>query len=1063
MKLSTKQFLMLIMALVVQVSFAQEKSVTGTVTDSNGLSLPGVNIIERGTSNGVQSDFDGKYSITTTKGSQLIFSFIGFTTKAITVGDNNTIDVQLEEDAAILDEVVVTGVASGTNKKKLGVAVNAVTSEDLIEGGVTSVDQALQGKIAGTIIQSTSGQPGQQQNIILRSINSLNSSNPLILIDGIQVITTSVAVGGASNQSSRLTDIDFSNVERVETISGAAAGTIYGAQGANGVINIITKKGKAGKTVVNIRSNVGVSSAITGKNDIHSKLHRYTINDSGFIITGDGTQITDLNDEFQYLAPIPESRDVNGSNLGNGGINDRPFSEQTFDPLETIFRDALSTNFGVGISGGSEKITYSVNANRTTQESVLIIGEYVKQDARLNLNIDVTDKLKIGTRFDVINTQNNTGANTDQAADANVLSSVYQSNQYVNFDLLNADGDRVVAPDLGDANASNPIFERDRTQRLDDINRYIANLNIDYQPFNVLNLNVKYGYDSYSQALRFFQGNDSDHQQAGDEFTNNVDGIINLQTTREFFQNLLAAANLNIDFREDLKIDFDLTSTTTATFDWRDRNLETLSVTGNTLPFGALEDFNINRAITKTFNSFFASPFRTYGFLVNQKFDFGTLFGFSAGIRTDVSNRFGTDQSFTFPRADAYFNIGDLINSDNVNTLKVRAAYGEAGIQPLFGQNLLTLGPLVAGADNPLSLNPTLQNPDLGVEISKELEIGIDYNFSLGGSEWLTSLSGSANYFTRENEGAIFNVDQAISPGAGSVIGNGYDISSDGIEVNLDLGIANSEKFGWDLGVRFSSSKAIIDRIASGQALSLGNNFILEEGQEVGSLSVQQVVTDINQTNAAGERYIDLAGLTENDVTLASSGYLVQKNTGQVILTPERNTIGSTQPDYVLTLINDFRINNFVRFSFQWDRFQGLDVYNRARQWLYQSGLQVHADTAVPVTIEDPTGIPQTGAFGEYYNSLYNTNDPVSEFIEDASFWRLRNVSLTFNLNNIAKLDFLDRLDLTISGRNLITITDYKGLDPEAARTFNNTFQRGFDEFTLPNTKSFNFGINITL
>jgi hypothetical protein len=158
----------------------------------------------------------------------------------------------------------------------------------------------------------------------------------------------------------------------------------------------------------------------------------------------------------------------------------------------------------------------------------LIPGEYVKYDGRINLNFDLSKKLKIGARFDVINTSNNTGANTDQASNANIISSVYQTNPYVDFNLLNADGQRVVGPDLTDANSSNPLFFRDRTLRLDEVNRYTSNLNIDYQPWKVFNLNFKYGIDSYAQARRFFVENNSDHQQTGGEFTDNIEGRINL-------------------------------------------------------------------------------------------------------------------------------------------------------------------------------------------------------------------------------------------------------------------------------------------------------------------------------------------------------------------------------------------------------------------------------------------------------------------------------------------------------------------------------------------------------
>ncbi|WP_109299493.1 SusC/RagA family TonB-linked outer membrane protein [Aquimarina sp. AU474] len=1058
MKSLLKGILMLFLALVVQTSFAQDKTVTGTVTDNGGSPLPGVNIIVKGTNNGTQTDFDGKYSINASKGATLTFSYLGFTTKEMVVGDNNQINVSLAEDAAVLEEVVVTGVASGTSKRKLGVSVNSVKAEDLQVQGAQAIDQALQGKIAGTIIQSTTGQPGQQQNIVLRAINSLNSSQPMILIDGVQVSTSQSSVGGASNQSSRLSDIDFANVERVETISGAAAGTIYGAQGANGVINIITKKGKAGAPVVNIRSSVSVAQAITGDDPLRATLHHYSTNAQGFLIDLNGTPVTQLNNNAQYLAVDPNQRNVNGTALGAEGINDTPFREQTFVATDVLFKDAINSTNGVTISGGSEGIRYLVSGNRTEQESVLVEGKYTKYDARLNLGFDLGKRIKINTRFDVINSSNTTGTDTDNANANNLINNVFQNLPHVDFFNRNSDGDLTVSPDATDPNSANPFFYQEIQTRQDDVTRYIANFDLTYEPFEVLSVNMKYGYDTFSQNFTFFQENQSNHQQQSSIGTN-VTGIINQVDTQEFFQNLLISTNLTLDFKEDLKINIPVTSNTTFNFDWRDLGSRTTDVSGTNLPTGPFGSFNINQAVVKTFNEFNDEPFRTYGFLLNQKFDFGSTFGFSAGFRRDFSNRFGNNLDFTFPRADAYFNIAELFESDIVNTFKLRAAYGEAGIQPLFSQNIFTLATTTVGSEVISGIPSSVANPNLEVETSKELELGIDYTFTPGSGSWFTRLDGSMNYFDRKTDGAIFRLGLPTSTGTSAIFSNAYDITSDGIEASLDASMYTSEKFKWNFGIRFTKSTAILDRIANGLPVVVNDNFVLDEGEEIGTFSVFPVITSLDAVDNSGNRIIPAADV--NDFTIASSGYVVNKNTGRVVIGPDKTVAGSTQPDFVMTFLNDFSLfDDFLNVSFQLDWFQGLDVYNRARQWLYNNGL--HSDTAVPVSIEDPTGAVQTGAFVSYYTSLYNTNVPTSEFVEDGSFLRFRDISLNFKLNKLIKLEAIDNINLRISGRNLITITDYKGLDPEAARGFGNTFQRGFDEFTHPNTKSYNFGLNIS-
>lgn len=1057
MKAKFNGILTLFLALIVHISFAQERTISGAVSDDSGP-LPGVSVLIKGTKVGTETDFDGNYSIKAKSGDVLVFRFVGKKTIEKTVGNSSTINVSMTDDSSILDEVVVTGVASGTSRKKIGVAVNSVRAEDLQDAGAQSIDQALQGKIAGTVIQSTSGQPGQQQNIVLRAIGSLNSSQPMILIDGVQVSTSQSSLGGASNLSSRLADIDFSNVERVETISGAAAGTIYGAQGANGVINIITKKGRSGKPVVSINTNVGLSQAITNDAMRRAHLHRYTTNAGGFITDLSGTPVTQLNNLGQYLAVDVNERTVGTTQLGAEGINDTPYAEQIFDATDILFKNAFNLRHGATVSGGSEKIRYLISGNRTEQESVLVEGKYVKYDARLSLGFDLNDKITINTRFDVINSSNDTGTNTDNANSSNLINNVFQNLPYVNFFNRNSAGQLVVAPDATDPNSANPFFYQQIQTRVDEITRYIANFDVTYNPIDQLSLGLKYGYDTYTQNFTFFQENQTANLQAS-QISPNLSGILNHIDSQEYFQNLLLSANLVLDLEEDLGWSIPVTSTTTVNFDWRDRNLRTTSVQGTNLPAGGFGTFNINQAVVKTFNSFFEAPFRTYGVLINQKFDYGSLAGFSVGFRTDKSNRFGTGKSFTFPRADAYFNIADVLDSETVTTLKLRGAYGEAGIQPLFGQNIFTFQATTVGSEVISSIPSTVANPTLDVEIAKEFEFGTDYRFDFNNDHgWLNSIDGSINYFNRKTNGAIFDLGLPPSTGSSAVSSNAYDISSDGIEASLNLSAYKSEKLTWDFGLRYTKSTAILDKIANGLPVVTGDFFVLQEGQEIGSFNVRDVVTSLDQTDLQGNPIIPVAD--RNNFTVASTGYVVNKNTGRVVITPDTRTLGSTQPDFVMTFLNDITFNNFVSLSVQLDWFQGMDVYNRAKQWLYNNGL--HADTAVPVTIEDPSGTNQTGAFVSYYTSLYNTNVPTSHFIEDASFLRFRDISLRFKLKDLLGIEALDQLNITLSGRNLITITDFTGLDPEAARGFGNTFQRGFDEFTHPNTKSYNLGINIT-
>jgi outer membrane receptor protein involved in Fe transport len=225
MKTKFNGILTLLLALSVHFAFAQEKTVSGTITDNSGP-LPGVSIVIKGTNIGTESDFDGKYTIKVNSGDALVFRYLGYTTVQKTVGNSTNIDVTLKEDANVLDEIVVTGTGVATSIRKTAIAVESVKGEDLRPAPAGDLSQALVGKVPGALIQSTTGQPGQQQSILLRGINSLGSTQPMFMVDGIQINTDNLANGGGGNLSSRIADLDLGDVERVEIIQGAAAGTI---------------------------------------------------------------------------------------------------------------------------------------------------------------------------------------------------------------------------------------------------------------------------------------------------------------------------------------------------------------------------------------------------------------------------------------------------------------------------------------------------------------------------------------------------------------------------------------------------------------------------------------------------------------------------------------------------------------------------------------------------------------------------------------------------------------------------------------------------------------------
>ncbi len=349
--------LTLFLVFMVQLTFAQEKTVTGTVSDEAGLPLPGVNVIVQGTNNGAQTDFDGNYSINTANGQILVFSYVGFATQTKTVGSSNEINVTLAIDAASLDEVIVTGQGSGIQKRRLSTTVDVIDAEDIEKLPGTQLDQLLQSNAPSAQIRLSSGQPGTAAIIRTRGpISAASSATPVVIVDGIRVdnlnSNAQLGIGTGGANVSALADIPVESIEKIEYIKGGAATTLYGADAANGVIQIITKKGKDGKSSFFYESRVGVISA--------------------------------TEDFLKY---------------------DRT--------AEAIFEPGLSIEHKIGLNGGSEKFTYNFGGSLYQDDSFNDLNKQVKRSFTFGLGAQVNDKLKYQGSFSYVGFESNLDFNAN--------------------------------------------------------------------------------------------------------------------------------------------------------------------------------------------------------------------------------------------------------------------------------------------------------------------------------------------------------------------------------------------------------------------------------------------------------------------------------------------------------------------------------------------------------------------------------------------------------------------------------------------------------------------------
>jgi TonB-linked SusC/RagA family outer membrane protein len=1006
----------LMLCLVTDI-YAQDRKVTGTITGKDdGLPLPGVTVTAKGSKLGTTTGSSGTFTLTVPNGvTELVVSFLGYTTQTVPISPG--MRVSLAVDSKELSEVVVTGVGTATDKRKIGVDVASLSAKNFAKSVATgSVEQALQGQIAGAVIRTNSGQPGEGANIILRGINSLQSSYPMILVDGVE--------------TESLNGLDPTVIDRIEVVKGAAAGMLYGAQGGNGVIQVFTKRGTRGTAPSITFSSKFSSDRILQGDDLLANNHHYVTDDEGYILDNNGVRVA-RGDDGKYTEPALLS--------GAETLNNKPYKETLYDHLDQAFKTASTFNQNLNISGGGEKSDYSINASRLDQQNVMD-NKLARTTGGINLGMELfkgftfrstsqaimeNENLIQGNRFPLLN-----------------------SYRFIDYEYRDALGNLIVQPK--EENQSNSLAENDWHTRRDKSTRFVQSLNLNYKFPKFVEFDYKAGIDYTAlNNLDYYKNQTSTGQ---DLYFGTREGSYEQSNTRTTKFNSIGSVFVRTDFQKDFNSKLPITTSTQLAYDVRKKVYNYYNGRGVGLP--SYPPYNINVGATKTASSD-AYETLTYGFLANQSIDYGTLLGISAGLRSDYGSEFGAGgKAFTFPRGTVYFNPSDLLKLSWLPQWKVRAALGKAGIQPKYYTRQVTLTAGSLGDGSYLTLQDVARNPNLAIQTSEEFEAGTDFVLANNNKSWLSRVAITGTYWTRKGNDIIQNADLSPSTGYIGIVDNLMSLKSSGIEISSDATMLQRKNLTWNFGIRFAHSQTTVDKIANGQDVVTGN-FAQSEGQRFSIFFGQAPLSSVDQLKPDGTRYIAAADVANYELV---NGFVTNKTTKQVIITgsDDKKKLGDPTPKFTMSFINSFTIFQDLSLSFQFDWTYGNTVYNLTRQWLYRD--QLAADFDQPVTING-----ETGAFTAYYGSLYNSVNPISWFAESGSYLRLRDLSLTYNLRNALKVKWAKNISVTASARNLLTFTKYTGLDPESTSVPTDTepLNRGVDNFGFPNLKSYQFGLNI--
>lgn len=1059
---------MLLVCSIWSAAWAQERRVIGKVTSAeDGSALPGVSVVIKGSSKGTSTDAAGSYDIIVPneKGAVLVFSFVGVTTQEIQLRNESTVNVSLVSDSRQLSEVVVTGVGVATTKAKLGIAVESVSAKDLPQAPTASIDQALVGKIAGAQITSTNGTPGSKANILLRGINTINRGTaPIVLMDGVQV--------GATD----LNTLDLSTIERVEVIQGAAAGTIYGAQGANGVIQLFSKRGKDGPISVNFSNSYASNSYLNIGGVAQADKHAFVTDASNNVIGVSGKPVT-----FDP-ATSTWSENVQYNALDVNSQANKPYDQNLkfYDQYAEFFRPSQTINNSINVSGGNGKSDFSISASNSYQTTVLKNnGSYNRSNIVSNLGTTLAKNLTFRSITQLAYTKSTINTN-----DRSVWYDINNTRPFNNYDYVDPDGN--YAAYFGSAsgvNGYNPNYRLQYRNNKQDKVDVIQSFELDYKPLKFLDLNAKYGLNYQKDVTRRTYGNQTLNRNIianptvyTGTFANDAKGEIDNYDLTTTFQNFLGTAIIRTNFLEDFKINLPITTSTQVSFDYRNNKYKqydtyTLGLPTYT-PVTAVQGstFKVPDGSQVTNGGDYTEPFITYGYLVNQRIEYGEIGGISGGFRSDYSSAFGRGSTpFTFPRGDAYIRPSSFNFWQNgalgqyVPEFKLRAAYGEAGIQPRPFDRYVTLGTRTLGSTPTFYYNPAQNNPDLNVEVSKELELGTDFTVRGGNGDWLRRLNFSFTYWNRTTDNAIYDVNVAPSSGSGTLKDNAFSLSSRGTQFSLNTTLYRGKNFTWNFTTNFGHQTSKIDAIKGNQEIvvlsSAGStNYVLKAGQKIGQLFGYVAIHSLDQVLPNGTPAI--AESAKGNYEVASNGYVVNKTTKQPLFSSAQFSLGDPNPTFVSSFINDISFRDIVTLNFQFDWTQGSHIYNQTKEWMYRDG--IHKDYVNPITING-----QTGAWTAFYRGVYQAganNGTKDYFYEDASFVRLRNVALGVELTKIFRLP-MKRLQVVFGGRNLLTFTKYTGFDPEVSSgqttgNENSSFDRGTDHNTTPNNRSYQVSLN---
>lgn len=1003
--------------------------IRGKVTDDKGQPVPMASVIIKGTNTGTTTDSDGSFSLNSPRSSATLeISAVGYATQTITlkVGDNPTIN--LLSEARAMDEVVVTGVASATQRRKLTVSVTKINADRLNTVPSTSAAGALTGKVAGVRLNSTNGTPGNGFDILLRGDNNLNvGSNPMILVDG-------VILDGS------LSDINVDDVESIEVVKGAAASALYGSRAGNGVIAVTTKRGnkqEIGSTRVTIRNEVGFQN-LQHYIDL-AESHPYTLASDWQNYVGQYTKFEGVTYPANYqggFAPgISGSRQIDADHF-----MDNPFAVN-FDQQKEFFNTGMNYTNYVGISTRSKLTNMYASFENNSQEGIIQFTDgYKRQNFRLNIDHQVAKWLKLSATNLFINTQSQYPGDG-----GGIFFNIVLAEPDNRLDLPHPDGQPYLIRHNPFSNERNPLYSVWKNKRKDLTRRWIGNYGVNVKLTNWLNVDVSHSIEIENYRYTSHDPYDTWIVGAGGPPGWGITysrGSLYKYSSEGNSQNTQATINTSHKVG-------DLDIRTKLSYLFEDKHYENFEISNSQFAIRDLPTFENFSDMSRANAGSTTQDIRARNYFAILSLDYKDKILFDGMGRYDGSSLFGEDERWApYYRISGAYRISQDLPINGIDELKIRAAYGTAGLRPGFSWQYETYS-----INNGVTTPSQKGNKALKPSNTAELEFGLNVEF-------LRKFYFEGTYARSRTTDQFLNVPLIpfLNDGFPSQWQNAGTIESRTVELTLGANWFKKRDFSWNTNLVFARVRQEITELPippyQGGADGL---FYIKEGEIYGAIYGYDWVRTLDQMS----RQLP-TGKTIADYEVNSDGYVIAKGTQGTLterpikLLDENGNlafvqIGNGNPDFNLGLSNTLSYKGIQVYVLV-DMKKGGDVYNRKSQWLTRDSRN---------GIMDMAGVPdgQKKVY-DYYQAFYDVNTNNSYWVEDAGFVKIREIALGYTFDQKTLNVFrgvVKGITARVIGRNLFTFTDYSGYDPEVGSIRNPYDGTG----TYPNFRNFAFSLSL--